>query len=112
VSALLEAEEGAISLAGSLIEAAFGRGYRVGLVVLGVSCGWYAPHASPLHRTRLMETLAELDCDRIGGSALPGGFRPTVVVSSGEGRGWSGRGGVRVLRSSDLASYVVGEALR
>ncbi|MEM0913220.1 MAG: DUF58 domain-containing protein [Planctomycetota bacterium] len=80
---LVELEERAISLAASLVDAASRRGYRVGLAVIGAACETFPPHNSPLHRGRVIESLALLDCGTPGGTAAPTGFRPTVVVTTG-----------------------------
>ncbi|MEO0588251.1 MAG: DUF58 domain-containing protein, partial [Planctomycetota bacterium] len=80
--AVVEHEENAISLATSLVEASFNAGHRIGFAALGIEAPSFAPHASPLHRTRLLEALACLDCARLGNAAMPGAFRPTIVVAS------------------------------
>ncbi|MEO0964709.1 MAG: DUF58 domain-containing protein [Planctomycetota bacterium] len=104
--ALVEGEERAISLAASLVDAAHRQGWRVGLAVLGAECAVYLPHHSPLHRTRLMESLASLDCAAPGGPALPSGFRPTVMVTSGAAMP-AAAGGVTVMSADRLENYLL-----
>ncbi|MEM9883350.1 MAG: DUF58 domain-containing protein [Planctomycetota bacterium] len=103
-------EERAISLAASLVCEAHLRGHRVALRVLGADAPAFRPAHLPSHRTRMLETLAELDLTRRDPSAGAGAAGDVVV--------WPGRGaalptrpnvghrGATVLGAADFERYV------
>ncbi|MEM1446831.1 MAG: DUF58 domain-containing protein [Planctomycetota bacterium] len=111
-------EERAISLTASMICDAYLRGFRVGLRVLGPECAVYAPRHSLIHRTRLLEALAELDLSRKPATAEAVGHlrRSDVVIWAGRGStptapggpsvGGAGRAGATVLGAADFDRYV------
>ena len=55
------AAERAISFAASVLCAASGEGFEVGLAVSGAACPAFEPHTGRWHRTRLLSALGELD---------------------------------------------------
>lgn len=110
-------EERAVSLTASLICDAYLRGFRVGLRVLGPECTAFPARHSLLHRTRLLEALAEMDLSTK--PMLPESIdslrRADVVVWAGRGavpqggsKGLAGRngGGATVLGAADFDRYV------
>lgn len=111
-------EERAVSLTASLICDAYLRGFRVGLRVLGPKCATFPARHSLLHRTRLLEALAEMDLSTK--PMLPESVdslrRADVVVWAGRGAalpkgGWQGMagrngGGATVLGAADFDRYV------
>lgn len=80
-AAWTDAQEEAISLAGTLIREAYLHGIHVGLAVHGVACPRLAIHNSQAHRQRLLDSLAQLDLSdtKTMRSAAPA--NPTVVVT-------------------------------
>ncbi|MEM9418238.1 MAG: DUF58 domain-containing protein [Planctomycetota bacterium] len=108
-------EERVVSLAASLICDAYLRGFRVGMRVLGPQCPNFAPRHSLLHRTQLLEALAEMDLNHKAPSSGGGDNlrRSDVVIWAGRGstpassgRGRSAGGGPIVLGAADFDRYV------
>lgn len=107
-------EERAVSLAASLICDAYLRGFRVGLRVMGLDCPSFRPRHSLLHRTQLLEALAEIEL--VPKQATPDGDsqlqRSEVVIWPGRGstpsNGGPGgnSGGPTVLGAADFDRYV------
>lgn len=112
-------EERAISLTASLICDAYLRGFRVGLRVIGPGCRTFTPRHSLLHRTQLLEALAEMDLNYK--PSMPAGAdhlrRADVIVWAGRGSNTptvngsgglssNGQNGATVLGAADFDRYV------
>ncbi len=98
--------ERAVSLAATLVCDAHFQGYQIGLAVRGASVATLPPHHSLPHRTRLLETLAELVVTP--DAAAPSGLmmEPSVVIQPGPTRRLPGLGRAMVLGADDLEQYV------
>jgi len=74
------AQEEAINLAGSLIREAYLHGIHVGLEIKGAAATALPMNHNPAHRTRLLDTLANLDLTNTQQSHNPQPMHPTVIV--------------------------------
>lgn len=106
----------AVALTASLVCDAYVAGYRVGLTVSGAAGEPLRPHRSLPHRTRLLETLANLEAGSAPALQRFTGDAPSVIVRPGGGNTRAIRAGRRALELfgddlDQLTTYAQPQAL-
>lgn len=87
----------AVALTASLICDAYITGYRVGLMVSGAVVDTIRPHRSLPHRTRMLETLAQVEPGTAPAIRRAAGEVPSVIIRPGQGGSLAIRPGRRTI---------------